>query len=80
MPACPQCGEENPERAKFCLECGAPITRETGWEVHHADRQVDGGSERYSNLRMLHTNCHRQHHANEDGQLPGPRERADAKA
>jgi RNA-directed DNA polymerase len=64
----------------LCLECGAPITRETGWEVHHTDRRVDGGSERYSNLRMLHPNCHRQHHANEDGQLPGPRKRADVKA
>src|SRR6058998_911270 len=25
MPVCPSCGEENPERAKFCLECGAPL-------------------------------------------------------
>jgi class 3 adenylate cyclase/tetratricopeptide (TPR) repeat protein len=25
MAACPSCGEENPERAKFCLECGAPL-------------------------------------------------------
>jgi RNA-directed DNA polymerase len=64
----------------LCLECGAAITRETGWEVHHTDRQVDGGSNRYSNLRMLHPNCHRQHHANEDDQLSGPQERADAKA
>jgi class 3 adenylate cyclase len=23
--SCPTCGEENPERAKFCLECGAPL-------------------------------------------------------
>src|SRR5439155_26349798 len=23
--ACPQCGEENPERAKFCLNCGAAL-------------------------------------------------------
>src|SRR5690349_2618062 len=22
---CPQCGEANPERAKFCLECGTPL-------------------------------------------------------
>ena len=33
-----------------------------------------------SNLRMLHPNCHRQHHANECGVKPGPRERAEAKA
>ena len=22
---CPNCGEENPERAKFCLSCGQPV-------------------------------------------------------
>jgi class 3 adenylate cyclase/tetratricopeptide (TPR) repeat protein len=26
MPICPKCGEENPERAKFCLECATPLT------------------------------------------------------
>jgi class 3 adenylate cyclase len=25
MPACPRCGGDNPERARFCLECGAPL-------------------------------------------------------
>jgi predicted ATPase/class 3 adenylate cyclase len=25
MPVCPRCGAENPERARFCLECGAPL-------------------------------------------------------
>jgi class 3 adenylate cyclase/tetratricopeptide (TPR) repeat protein len=25
MPACVQCGEENPDRARFCLACGAPL-------------------------------------------------------
>jgi len=25
MATCPSCGEENPERAKFCLECGASL-------------------------------------------------------
>ena len=28
MLACAVCGEPNPERARFCLECGAPIGRE----------------------------------------------------
>lgn len=64
----------------LCSDCGEPITRETGWAVHHAQRRADGGSERYSNLRLLHPNCHRKHHANEGGPLPGPRTRADAKA
>jgi RNA-directed DNA polymerase len=63
-----------------CSECGEPITRETGWAVHHEQRKADGGSERYSNLRMLHPNCHRKHHANEEVMLPGPRKRADVKA
>ena len=25
MPACPTCGEETPERARFCPSCGAPL-------------------------------------------------------
>jgi class 3 adenylate cyclase/tetratricopeptide (TPR) repeat protein len=25
MPACPQCGEENPERARFCWSCGTAL-------------------------------------------------------
>jgi uncharacterized membrane protein YvbJ len=25
MATCASCGEENPERAKFCLECGASL-------------------------------------------------------
>jgi class 3 adenylate cyclase/tetratricopeptide (TPR) repeat protein len=25
MPICPQCGEENPDRAKFCLNCATPL-------------------------------------------------------
>jgi hypothetical protein len=23
---CPQCGEQNPAKAKFCLECGSPLS------------------------------------------------------
>jgi class 3 adenylate cyclase/tetratricopeptide (TPR) repeat protein len=26
VPTCPNCGEENPERARFCLACGTPLT------------------------------------------------------
>ena len=26
---CPSCGEENPERAKFCLNCGTPLVTST---------------------------------------------------
>jgi class 3 adenylate cyclase/tetratricopeptide (TPR) repeat protein len=27
---CPACGEENPERARFCLACGTPLTEALG--------------------------------------------------
>jgi len=23
---CPACGEQNPDRARFCLNCGSPVT------------------------------------------------------
>lgn len=29
MPACDQCGEDNPERARFCLGCGRPLPAPT---------------------------------------------------
>ncbi|MGZ8612899.1 MAG: zinc-ribbon domain-containing protein, partial [Actinomycetota bacterium] len=25
MPTCASCGEENPDRARFCLNCSAPL-------------------------------------------------------
>src|SRR5947209_8421328 len=25
VPACPKCGEDNPERARFCLACGSAL-------------------------------------------------------
>lgn len=28
MLTCPSCGEENPERAKFCLSCATPLVPE----------------------------------------------------
>ena len=30
MITCPGCGAENPERAKFCMECAAPLSKPTG--------------------------------------------------
>ena len=30
--ACPTCGEENPERARFCLSCGRPLSAEGAGE------------------------------------------------
>ena len=28
MAVCPNCGEDNPDKAKFCLECATPLTAE----------------------------------------------------
>lgn len=28
MPICPSCGEDNPERARFCLACATPLAGE----------------------------------------------------
>src|SRR5947209_1835471 len=30
MAACPRCGEENPDRARFCLACGTQLEQEPG--------------------------------------------------
>ncbi len=29
MGVCAKCASENPEQAKFCLECGSPLAAET---------------------------------------------------
>ena len=39
MPACPGCGVDNPERARFCLECGLPLAPARP-EVHGSRRTV----------------------------------------
>jgi class 3 adenylate cyclase/tetratricopeptide (TPR) repeat protein len=41
MLACPKCGEPNPERARFCLSCGTPLSGEgTGARAHESRRRV----------------------------------------
>ena len=37
MANCPNCGEQNPDRARFCLACAAPLT--TG-PAQQAERKV----------------------------------------
>jgi class 3 adenylate cyclase/tetratricopeptide (TPR) repeat protein len=39
MLACPSCGEENPERARFCLNCGAALGAEGAGERAHETRR-----------------------------------------
>lgn len=45
-----------------CLLCKERITAESGWNLHHIVRLGNGGTEKLSNLQLLHPNCHRQVH------------------
>jgi RNA-directed DNA polymerase len=51
-----------------CPQCSEKITRETGWHLHHRVRLVDGGDNTLANLTLMHPTCHRQLHAQTDGQ------------
>ena len=46
-----------------CPPCGALITKETGWNLHHRVWLVDGGDESMANLILLHPTCHPPLHA-----------------
>lgn len=41
-----------------CCVCQQPITLQTGWDTHHRMRKIDGGSDKSTNLVLLHENCH----------------------
>ncbi len=45
-----------------CPICNQKITRETGWNLHHIIKRSQRGSDKLTNLVLLHPNCHRQHH------------------
>jgi RNA-directed DNA polymerase len=45
-----------------CPCCEETITAETGWNLHHIVKRMDGGTEVLSNLELLHPNCHKQLH------------------
>ncbi|MGR5262037.1 group II intron reverse transcriptase/maturase [Vibrio astriarenae] len=52
------------ERQNFtCPVCCQQFNSEDEWDIHHIIRRVDGGSDKVSNLLMLHLNCHRQIHS-----------------
>jgi RNA-directed DNA polymerase len=48
---------------KRCPVCRGLITKSSGWHVHHKIRKIEGGSNRNSNLVMLHPTCHTQVHS-----------------
>jgi RNA-directed DNA polymerase len=50
-------------QAGECPVCDQPITRDTGWHLHHVTSRARGGSDKLTNLVLLHPNCHAQVHA-----------------
>jgi RNA-directed DNA polymerase len=46
-----------------CPVCGEMISEETGWENHHIEWRVHGGSDTMGNRVLLHPTCHRQIHS-----------------
>lgn len=49
----------------LCPICSQKITRETGWHLHHIVKRSERGSDKLTNLALLHPNCHMQHHSQE---------------
>ena len=47
----------------LCPRCGQKITRQSGWHIHHRVWRAYGGTDKLTNLELLHPNCHRQLHA-----------------
>jgi RNA-directed DNA polymerase len=45
-----------------CPVCGEKISEETGWENHHIEWRVHGGSDTMDNRSLLHPTCHKQVH------------------
>lgn len=49
----------------ICPQCTQKITRESGWHLHHIVKRSQRGSDKLTNLVLLHPDCHMQHHATE---------------
>ena len=63
-----------------CPNCREPITKTTGWHVHHILPKAQGGMDNLANLVLLHPNCHRQAHHLERREQPAPVKRGFAEA
>ena len=46
------------EQRGLCTVCKLPITRTTGWRLHHCVPLVQGGSKSAENRVLLHPECH----------------------
>lgn len=45
-----------------CPTCTQKISKESGWNIYHIQKIVDGGNETMASLVLLHPNCHNQVH------------------
>lgn len=69
------------EQKGRCPMCDQQITKATGWNLHHLQWRVKGGTDVMANLVLLHPNCHRQVHSRGITVVkPRPVKRALAKA
>ncbi len=59
-------------QARKCPCCGQVILLELGAHTHHIVYRVMGGSDTMDNLMLLHPECHRQLHANDNRDTTGP--------
>ena len=50
------------EQRGLCTVCKLPITRTTGWRLHHCVPLVHGGSKSAENRVLLHPECHDKVH------------------
>ena len=50
------------EQGGTCPVCAQPITKLTGWHMHHIVWRTHGGTDRAANRVLLHPNCHMQVH------------------
>jgi len=51
------------EQRGRCPICQEKVTKESGWNIHHVIFRVNGGTDKATNLVILHPNCHRQVHS-----------------
>jgi RNA-directed DNA polymerase len=47
----------------LCALCEYEMDMETGWNDHHIEYRVMGGSDALGNRVLLHPNCHTQVHS-----------------
>lgn len=57
-------------QGKRCPMCRGLITWETKWNIHHVVERHKGGGDELSNLVLLHPNCHRQWHSQQEKRSP----------